>query len=183
MPTQRTVKNIDARSGAYEILRRVEQGGYADRLLDSYLQRHPAMDAREKGLLTELVYGSLRLRGRLDFALSRFSRQPLQKLDHPHPALVVAAQGYPPSRIRAALIEQLEITDTGVFEPGYVDVTAEYAKGSPNDILVRITVASRSAEAADLHLHRFVAIGRQSQTQQYDPQQAGAGSGAASAHG
>ena len=81
MPTRRTVKNIDARSAAYEILRRVELGGYADRLLDSYLQRHPAMDDREKGLLTELVYGILRLRGRLDFALSRFSRQPLQKLE------------------------------------------------------------------------------------------------------
>ena len=81
MPTQRTVKNIDARSAAYEILQRVEQGGYADRLLDSYLQRHSTMDAREKGLLTELVYGILRLRGRLDFALGLFSRQPLHKLE------------------------------------------------------------------------------------------------------
>jgi len=81
MLTQQTVKNIDARSGAFEILQRVEQGGYADRLLDSYLQRHPTMEAREKGLLTELVYGILRLRGRLDFALGLFSRQPLQKLE------------------------------------------------------------------------------------------------------
>ncbi len=81
MPTQQTVKEINARSGAYEILQRVEQGGYADRLLDSYLQRHPTLDAREKGLLTELVYGILRLRGRLDFALGLFSRQPLQKLE------------------------------------------------------------------------------------------------------
>jgi 16S rRNA (cytosine967-C5)-methyltransferase len=71
----------DARNGAYEILQRVEQGAYADRLLDSYLQRHPTMDPREKGLLTELVYGVLRLRGRLDFALAKFSRQPLQRLE------------------------------------------------------------------------------------------------------
>ncbi len=49
MPTQQTVKEINARSGAYEILQRVEQGGYADRLLDSYLQRHPTLEAREKG--------------------------------------------------------------------------------------------------------------------------------------
>ena len=81
MSTRQTVKKIDARSGAYEILRRVEQGGYADRLLDSYLQCHPTLEAREKGLLTELVYGILRLRGRLDFALGLFSRQPLQKLE------------------------------------------------------------------------------------------------------
>lgn len=72
---------IDARHGAYEILKRVEEGGYADRLLDSYIVRHPGMDPRERGLLTELVYGILRLRGRLDFALSLFSRQELQRLE------------------------------------------------------------------------------------------------------
>ena len=71
----------DARSGAYAILQRVEQGGYADRLLDSYIRRHPAMDPRERGLLTELVYGVLRLRGRLDFALALVSRQPLDRLE------------------------------------------------------------------------------------------------------
>ena len=56
---------LDARYGAYEILQRVEEGGYADRLLDGYLVRHPGMDPRERGLLTELVYGLLRLRGRV----------------------------------------------------------------------------------------------------------------------
>ncbi len=71
----------DARSGAYDILQRVEQGGYADRILDSYLQRHADMDPRERGLLTELVYGVLRLRGRLDFALAQFSRQSLERLE------------------------------------------------------------------------------------------------------
>jgi len=71
----------DARQGAYEILQRVEQGGYADLLLDGWLKRHPQIDPRERGLLTELVYGVLRLRGRLDFALSGFSRQPLEKLE------------------------------------------------------------------------------------------------------
>ena len=72
---------LDARYGAYEILQRVEEGGYADRLLDGYLVRHPGMDPRERGLLTELVYGLLRLRGRVDFALQHFSRQPLERLE------------------------------------------------------------------------------------------------------
>ncbi|MGK2905282.1 MAG: 16S rRNA (cytosine(967)-C(5))-methyltransferase RsmB [Desulfuromonadales bacterium] len=72
---------LDARYGAFDILLHVEQGGYADRLLDNYLQRHPSMDVRERGLLTELVYGILRLRGRLDFALALFSRQQLQRLE------------------------------------------------------------------------------------------------------
>jgi hypothetical protein len=47
---------------------------------------------------------------------------------------------------------EFEITDTGVFEGGYADVTAEYAKASPNDILIRVTVANRSSAAAVVHL-------------------------------
>lgn len=80
-PREKSPNPAEARSAAYEILMRVEQGGYADRLLDGYLNRHPTMDTRERGLLTELVYGILRLRGRLDFALSLFSRQKLQRLE------------------------------------------------------------------------------------------------------
>ena len=80
MPNNKPNPN-DARYGAFKILQRVEQGGYADRLLDSYLQRQPGMDSRERGLLTELVYGLLRLRGRLDFALALFSRQELSRLE------------------------------------------------------------------------------------------------------
>lgn len=72
---------MDARFGAYELLQRVEEGGYADRLLDGYLERYPEMDPRERGLMTELVYGLLRLRGRIDFVLEQFSRQPLQRLE------------------------------------------------------------------------------------------------------
>lgn len=73
--------DVDARYGAFEILQRVEQGGYADRLLDGWLGRHPNFAPREKGLLTELVYGVLRLRGRLDFALAGFCDQPFEKLE------------------------------------------------------------------------------------------------------
>ncbi len=81
MAHSKTAQVAEARYGAYEILKRVEQGGYADRLLDAYLERNPGMDPRERGLLTELVYGVLRLRGRLDFALGCFSRQPLARLE------------------------------------------------------------------------------------------------------
>ena len=81
MPNSNRQISINARSGAYEILQRVEEGGYADRLLDNFLQHHQTLDSREKGLLTELVYGVLRRRGRIDFALTQFSRQPLPKLE------------------------------------------------------------------------------------------------------
>ena len=48
---------------------------------------------------------------------------------------------------------EFEVEETGVFDDGrYFDVVAEYAKGGPNDILIRITVANRGPEAASLHL-------------------------------
>ena len=48
---------------------------------------------------------------------------------------------------------ELELADTGVFDEGrYFDVLAEYAKGSANDILIRITITNRGPDTATLHL-------------------------------
>jgi hypothetical protein len=48
---------------------------------------------------------------------------------------------------------EYELLDTGVFEDNrYFDVFVEYAKGDAEDILVRITVANRGPDAAELHL-------------------------------
>jgi hypothetical protein len=48
---------------------------------------------------------------------------------------------------------EFELLDTGVFqEDRYFDVFAEYAKSSPNDVLIRVTVANRGPEAAVLHV-------------------------------
>src|SRR5438034_402303 len=48
---------------------------------------------------------------------------------------------------------EFELVDTGVFDDGrYFDVTAEYAKASPEDILVRLTIANRGPDAAPLHV-------------------------------
>ena len=48
---------------------------------------------------------------------------------------------------------EYEIADTGVFDNGeYFDVFAEYAKGSPNDMLIRVTVHNRGPKDAPLHL-------------------------------
>ncbi len=71
----------DPRLLALEILLRVERGGYADLLLDETLRRQPGLDPRDRGLLTELVYGVLRRRGRLDYVLARQCRKPLAKLE------------------------------------------------------------------------------------------------------
>ena len=72
---------LDARRAAFEVLQRVEIGAYSDRTLDTVLKRNRGTDPRDRALLTELVYGILRLRGRLDYALSQVSRQPFEKLE------------------------------------------------------------------------------------------------------
>jgi hypothetical protein len=48
---------------------------------------------------------------------------------------------------------EYELLDTGVFDQDrYFDVFVEYAKASPEDILVQITVCNRGPEAAMLHV-------------------------------
>jgi 16S rRNA (cytosine967-C5)-methyltransferase len=67
---------------AFDVLLRVEQGGaYASRALDAALAQAGALDPREAGLATELVYGTLRRALALDAALAPHSRRPLAELD------------------------------------------------------------------------------------------------------
>ena len=48
---------------------------------------------------------------------------------------------------------EFELIDTGIFnEDKYFDVFIEYAKASPNDILIKIEVHNRGNEAAPLHI-------------------------------
>ncbi|MGH7147650.1 MAG: MGH1-like glycoside hydrolase domain-containing protein, partial [Nitrospiraceae bacterium] len=48
---------------------------------------------------------------------------------------------------------EYELLDTGVFkEDRYFDVFVEYAKASPEDILIQITAFNRGAEEAELHV-------------------------------
>src|SRR5467141_1701364 len=48
---------------------------------------------------------------------------------------------------------EFELIDTGIFnDDRYFDVTAEYAKDTPEDILIRITATNRGPQMAVLHL-------------------------------
>jgi hypothetical protein len=48
---------------------------------------------------------------------------------------------------------EFELLDTGIFDGDrYFDVFAEYAKGAPDDLLIRVTVVNRGPEAAALHV-------------------------------
>jgi hypothetical protein len=57
------------------------------------------------------------------------------------------------NRRRGRQAPEYELIDTGVFaEDRYFDVTVEYAKAGPEDILIRVSAANRAPEAAELHL-------------------------------
>ncbi len=57
------------------------------------------------------------------------------------------------NRARGRNQDEFELIDTGAFhEDRYFDVFVEYAKNSPDDILIQITVANRGPEEAALHL-------------------------------
>lgn len=57
------------------------------------------------------------------------------------------------NRRRSRKDPEFELLDTGIFDDQrYFDVFVEYAKSSPNDILIRVTAANRGPEAATLHL-------------------------------
>ena len=56
-------------------------------------------------------------------------------------------------RTRSIQEPEFEIEDSGVFDRNrYVDVTAEYAKASPTDVAIRVTLANRSGDDAILHV-------------------------------
>ena len=57
------------------------------------------------------------------------------------------------SRRRGRDMPEYEILDTGAFDDGrYFDVTLEYAKAGPEDILIRIVAENRGPDSAPLHL-------------------------------
>jgi len=57
------------------------------------------------------------------------------------------------NRRRGKSASEFELIDTGVFEENrYFDVVVEYAKGSPDDILIRIEAFNRGPETAEIQL-------------------------------
>jgi hypothetical protein len=57
------------------------------------------------------------------------------------------------NRERSRTELEYELIDTGVFDDNrYFDVFVEYAKASPEDLLIQITVANRGPEEARLHV-------------------------------
>src|SRR6266436_6704912 len=57
------------------------------------------------------------------------------------------------NRRRGIGAPEYELLDTGLFDDDrYFDVFVEYAKASPSDILMRVTVCNRGPDAARIHV-------------------------------
>ncbi|MEW6333540.1 MAG: 16S rRNA (cytosine(967)-C(5))-methyltransferase RsmB [Thermodesulfobacteriota bacterium] len=70
------------RRTAVEILDRIDrEGAYAEPLLDAALSGESLVKPRDRGLLTELVYGTIRMRGSLDWIIERLYRGKIAHLD------------------------------------------------------------------------------------------------------
>lgn len=73
---------VNARMLAYQILLHLEQKpSQPERLIRAMLDRHRRLEERDRALLTELVYGVLRWRGRLDWHIDALSKISPKKID------------------------------------------------------------------------------------------------------
>ena len=69
-----------ARSVALEVIYQVlEEGAYANLLLDKALFACQELNSRDKGFVTELVYGTIRQKGALDWVINQFAKQKVEK--------------------------------------------------------------------------------------------------------
>jgi len=75
---------VSPRNLAHQILLHLEQrASHPDRLIRTALERHSAMDERDRALLTEMVYGVVRWRGRLDWHIDQLSKVSPGKIAEP----------------------------------------------------------------------------------------------------
>jgi 16S rRNA (cytosine967-C5)-methyltransferase len=71
----KTVENTSPRQLAVEILNRIEESGaFAEPLLDAVLSQDDLTNIHDRRLLTQIVYGTLRMRGHLDWIIQRLYR-------------------------------------------------------------------------------------------------------------
>ena len=71
-----------ARGVARDVLVRVEDGAYANLTLPEALRR-TGLNRRDRAFVTDLVYGTLRARRRVDALLAPQGRRPIGDLDPP----------------------------------------------------------------------------------------------------
>jgi len=133
--TRTSAPGTRARSLAIEGLVRVEAGAYSNLVLPGLL-RSSGLDGRDRALVTDLVYGTLRQQGQADHLLAKASHRPLPQLDAPvRAALRLGAyqllSGTAPHAAVSATVGALN----GPPWPASVQRAASYA----NAVLRRVT--------------------------------------------
>ena len=107
---------LSARQLAVNALRQVHQGGYADVVVDRLLSQNP-LEARDRRLFTEVVYGAVRRMRTLDAVIDALAKK--------------SALGQPPN-LRVVLhvgLYQILFLDH-IPSSAAVDTTVELAKGN-----------------------------------------------------
>jgi 16S rRNA (cytosine967-C5)-methyltransferase len=76
------VSKKSPRAICLDILNRTEQADvHPDRLLTDSFKRYRHLTSRDRAFLTELTYGVIRWRGRLDWVIQHFSKIPFEKIE------------------------------------------------------------------------------------------------------
>jgi 16S rRNA (cytosine967-C5)-methyltransferase len=132
--TRAPASGAAARALAIEALVRVEAGGYSNLVLPGLL-RASELESRDRALVTDLVYGTLRQQGRADHLLVMVSHRPLPELDPP----VRAALRLGTYQLLAGIAPHAALNATvgalsGWTSPGSVRRAAPYA----NAVLRRV---------------------------------------------
>jgi hypothetical protein len=134
-------------------------GGFSD--MHSYLCFALALWNGHDPILKERLYGLSGTEGNHGedvkeyyFYLDSTPTHSYMKLLYKYPqAAYPYAELLQANRARGYHDPEYELRDTGIFnENRYFDVTLEYAKAAPNDILIQIEVANRGTEAATCHV-------------------------------
>lgn len=128
-------KNSSVRNLALEILLEVEQGiSHATDILDNRLKKNQ-LEARDNALVTQLVYGTIRMRYSLDWIISKISNRSLEKIS---PVVLMS--------IRLAL-----------FQIIYLDKIPEYAALSESVELVKRKVSRGAGNFVNAVLRKYIA--------------------------
>ena len=65
-----------ALEGIYQVM---EEGAYANLGLDKALFQHTLLTKQDKGFITELVYGTIKYKARLDWVINRLGNIKIEK--------------------------------------------------------------------------------------------------------
>jgi 16S rRNA (cytosine967-C5)-methyltransferase len=114
---------------ALEALLRIEDGAYAHILLPPLL-RKSSLEPRDRALVTDLVYGTVRMQRALDHLLSSVATRPIDGLDPP----VRAALRMGAYQLLAGIPPHAAVSET-------VDVVPTRARGFVNGVLRGLTRA------------------------------------------